>query len=189
MRSIATRLAGLAVLFGGQWMVRLGARDAATVEWYCEHGECSTDDFAGAAPVLSLFVIIFGFVLLIPAGYKRFITPATIAFYAAGNAFGLAEGLEAGHVTPDGDSHLFPFIEVSSKTMLIIYGVMALIAFVMAAMMWRTPPPSPPEPEKPEEPAEDAKVAEVIAHLARMRESGELSREAFDIAVAKLKES
>lgn len=186
MRSILTRLAGLAVLFGGQWMVRLGARDAATVEWYCNGGECSTDDFAGAAPILSVFVIAFGFSLLIPGGYKRFATPATIAFYAACSALGLVEALEAGHVTPDGDSHLFPFIAVSGRAMLWVYGGMALVAFIMAAMMWRTPPEPPPAPE---EPKEDAKVAEVIAHLARMRESGELSQEAFDIAVAKLKET
>lgn len=192
MRSILTRLAGLAVLAGAQWMVRLGARDAGTVEWRCDGGECSTDDFAGAAPVLSVFAVVYGFVLLIPPGYKRFITPATMAFYAACGALGLVEALEAGHITSDDDSHLLPFIDVTARAMLMVYGGLALLAFIMAALMWRTPPDSTSEPAPAAEAApttdggEADEITEMIAQLALLRASGALSQKAYDIAMAKL---
>lgn len=186
-------------------MARVGARDATFVDYKCDNRGCGTWDFAGVAPILSLMVIILGFWLLFPPGRKPFTAPATIAFYAVFNIIGLTEALSAGYMTLDGDAHLPPPFSASPRVMLVVYGGLTLIALVIAAVMWtiRRGRPSasvpPPVPAVETSPAAEtapaastdgpAKTAELIAHLAQMRANGEMSEEAFAIAMAELRES
>lgn len=193
-RAIVLRAFGFLVLFvAGQWTLRLGAREASLVEWYCNGGECSTDDFAGAAPVLGVIVMFAAAFVLLPAGRKHFVFGVGLFFAAGATLVGFEEGVSAGIVERDGPAGFMFFGGVTTSTLEIVMAVLAGFGLVVVAVL-AIRVPHLTLPEKPvvttatedDSDNEAAQTARVIAQLTRLRESGEIDQATYDTAMGKL---
>ena len=193
-RAIVLRALGFLVLFvAGQWMLRLGAREASLVEWECGGGECSTNDFAGAAPVLGVIVMFAAVFVLLPAGRKHFMFGVGLFLSAGATLVGFEEGVSAGLIERDGPAHFAFFGGVTTSALEIAMAVIAGFGLVIVGVLAiRAPRMAPPEKPAPAPVTEDesdreaAQTARVIAQLTRLRESGEIDQATYDTAVAKL---
>jgi hypothetical protein len=110
---------GLAAL--GAWMLGYAAHEQNTVSWECAAGTCATDDFAGAAPVLGIIVLVVALAVLSPL--TRRATPGLVV--AVGSGAWLA-GLRAAV-----RDHLATEQEVRRAT--VVLGVVLALAVVAAA--------------------------------------------------------
>lgn len=193
-RAIVLRALGFLALFvAGQWMLRTGAREASLVEWYCNGGECSTDDFAGAAPVFGAIVMFAAAFVLLPAGRKHFMFGVGLFLAAGATLVGFEEGVSAGFIERDGPAGFMFFGGVTTSTMEIAMAVIAGFGLVVVAVLAiRVPRMAPPEKLTVTKAPEDdpdhqaSQTARVIAQLTRLRESGEIDQATYDTAVAKL---
>ncbi|MEV0644013.1 hypothetical protein AB0I28_01995 [Phytomonospora sp. NPDC050363] len=187
---------GLLAVLAAQWTLRLGAREAALVEWDCGGGRCGTNDFAGAAPVLGVLALVAGAYLLLPKSRRALAAPLVVIGTAVCVVIGLEEGIAEGNIERDGDSYFFMFGGLDSRNLEIAMAVLAVAAVaVWAFLAFRgAPRPSVPRtetaaesaPAMPEPDREDERTARVIAQLTRLRESGEIDGPTYDLAVAKL---
>ncbi|WP_199731980.1 SHOCT domain-containing protein [Cellulomonas triticagri] len=65
-RMLVRLLVGLAVAAAGAWLIRYGTYEQTLVSWECFAGTCATDDFAGAAPILGVLVLLGAVAALSP---------------------------------------------------------------------------------------------------------------------------
>jgi len=194
-RAIVLRAFGFLVLFvAGQWMLRLGAREASLVEWDCAGGECSTDDFAGAAPVFGVIVMFAAAFVLLPSGRKHFMFGVGVFLAAGATLVGFEEGVSAGLIERDGPSHFMFFGGVTTSALEITMAVFAGFGLIIIAVLairaprMALPAVKPVVVKAPEDDSdrEAAQTARVIAQLTRLRESGEIDQATYDTAMAKL---
>ncbi|GIG64505.1 hypothetical protein [Phytomonospora endophytica] len=193
-RTLVLRVLGFLVLFvAGQWILRLGAREASLVEWECYGGECSTNDFAGAAPVLGLFVMFAAAYAVLPPGRGHLMFGVGLFLSAGATLVGLEEAVGEGLIERDGPAHFLFFGGIPTSTIEIALAVIAGFGLVTVAVLLVKVPHKPeptsqpaPEPSGAGEDDEAARTARVIAQLTKLRESGEIDQATYDTAVAKL---
>lgn len=190
----------LVLAVAAQWMLRLGAREGSLVEWDCYGGECSTNDFAGAAPVLGAFLMFGAAFTMLPAGRKHLMFGIGLFLSAGTTLVGLEEGVATGLIERDGPSGFFLFGGTRTATVEIIMAGLAGVGLVMVAVLLIIKPQTAPSAVTPSTrkattdadvdadtaDTDDARTARVIAQLTKLREAGELDQATYDAAVAKL---
>ncbi|WP_263120417.1 SHOCT domain-containing protein [Cellulomonas sp. RIT-PI-Y] len=124
--------AGLGVL--GAWLLHLGARDAAQVEWECAVSTCGTNDVAGTAPMLGVLALALAGVLLART-VRTLAAPLMVLVGTLAMLLGWRSAIEQRLVTIDNVT-MTPLLGRGRGWLVVVglVGVVALVLTVLAAV-------------------------------------------------------
>lgn len=124
--------AGLGVL--GVWLLYVGARDAAQVEWECAVSTCGTNDFAGTAPMLGVMALVLTG-LLLTRTVRTVAAPLTVLAGALAMLLGWRSAIGQRLVTVD-NLTMTPLFGRGRGWLVVVglVGVVALVLTVLAAV-------------------------------------------------------